>query len=1832
MYVIHRIPNHDYLSPLFAGPAAGMTSSSTWKIPLGTSPQKNSSTTNLVVIKELERKLANKKGGRHSQSTTDFKLRDLSKVSPEGDREGEGGARQSKTMSEKQLINENMLQARARWMAQSKDREDPLPSGGDATGGNDERGSFVHSLDTTKRFCIDANDKVGPELDHEPAPPHRPTRAYSNSFPKSHQTVIAKPPNNRPPILEDHGQPQPQQQAQQQSSVGMATPVSPISPPALSAGQKTPQGEKDKRSLVSKTAMKKLFHGFKKGKKNKQAISSTSKIPDTVGATAPMKKIKIKKALSENILVSRQISSHQEAEGGSPALKSYQNVFDDPSFSHYFQEPGESRSNSSSPSELTRLNSKKPKPLPRRSVVGRTGTRNSACSSDQEFETNMSPRSLTFSPLGFTSPTNAGRRSNHAHADSPTSLTTTTPAELKSPEADANTHDLVIRQRRGESEERLPLTLGSKASSGKKKTLSKTTSFNPGASNWIPIVRKNTGRQKLRRAVLSDGDQQDEFADDYIKMNSVCLVDYTPSPPPPIIPTASEKKTSDPGTHRALETLGSHPCHEKSFSALAAYPSSTPTGSYQGLNLPVEPSIPAAGSYQGLNIPMDAKRLSAYYLKIVFGQSKIVSPIPPSPPQGANQAEVIDGKMSGSDSEEDKEEVEFLGGASLPVVREVQSKTNPNDRLRNESTSPQFRGFDDERINIEAVPPSDTPQGPIVNNKRSATPPQLVVSHDQPMSTVVGSGGTQSSLAAGKPRQERKFQYTSVTVGPSPKRRVPSVPKKFKYQTVTLSGKTGKATVEETSVADENSGYRERMRTPEKAEQTSARQSESDQASDVTIPSLPKGEHPLVNLSAAATAMALRQNECSFYVNRKSLIALESCKDLPMTMLSTVDSNTGKVIWHEYVEIDEDKLDKMANSVGVAKSAPIPEKLSMLLALPQPQGQSDRSIATSAPPKDPSSTSFLPSASEVPESNIIPRPQRTSESPVEDNLRVESFASSQSSSDGDYIFNLDDPPSIPPRPANLDALVDQLKVRTSSGDYSYAVIPEKHLFGKHWMMFKSKNVSKPSSSSSPHLGEKSSHDDSPKAERNLDFTVFTKSTPSSGSKTTKKNIKLNPPSLPPKTSSLLREQALVGSAAISGGALSSSLAASKSDSYLTPIIIKTKEKKIKSSVEKGGNPTFVSYIKDKVSTLAPFSSPTSPSSLDANTGGSGTPGETPRLKRHITPPKPIPYEEHQRKKQMGLASNDLLSPKLDVTTGPRGAQAISGSPKRQRQKVHYNHRRLARQKSHRGSSKLANLGGIQKRKKPRGPRPELADKLNQESIAAMITDSDSLLQESPVHSELRKQVSQEREVEGITENQKTADKSLLSNDTISERDLGKILLELGNILKSNQCSEEDLLSAIESQLKISFTTRNKPTSVSAQNDDSFSGSPEAGTTEASMVTTENESGEIKSESPTTAKPVTRVDKDTKKVITPRAVPTKSKGLGISSSKLAQSLKDKKRSYVNMEFADDNTGVDKLLARREKSKTTGYQRPYYNLEYHEEAGEEEESSSEGEYSYVQPEETIGIRGLFRPNFNALASKTTTTTTTTAIDPPNSTRGERLFQPHNTPLICTNDIDEHSAVCSVDPKGNAYPSERQNCALQAPTPTPRERSKSSVISSAQKQQLLGLQQRHDRTLSNPPDPDQLNPKPHRSDSGNGESSLDFLNASANSSSNNSKNRLVQGEGRGLEELLIRGKSSASATTATTTTTQSFKQDQQLKSRKTSEGVPSVAGGAGIVGENTSSYNHALEMEDLRFSNSVEMIGGGASSKTRLPEAREVEKEEEDVGSGKGKKISAWVIKCH
>ena len=1130
-----------------------------------TSPRGNNLSGRKTVIKELEQVL---KKGRH---TPEGKLDEVTQK------------------EKKHLINENMLAARQRWLTQNRDKCEALATAvGSSTGGSDDsenedlptlpqRQGLTHSCEPGISSRIERNESI--EL--------RANRAYSNT-----NRIIPNPPRIPPPSLTNpvavtHSTTAP-------SARGKTQPVQKVV-------SKQENGKKDSSgNNAAASKMKKIFK-FKPKKKKKRRTKKMTSIPPTRASSAKQEKITItsgtrmiaQKSMSDsnlaihNVLVSTSSLEDELNSASTPIHYSlgYQNIFDNPDFT---KKPT-SRSNTSSPME-TSLTNKPPKPLPRSSgpTVGKVSM--FCMGSDHEtdpetpspsFQTNISvvsplmpssPNSDCLTPV-FTSPL--------LIEDDTTSFVhkKTSLPEIRLQHGD----DSAGVQKRGTKER-----------------LSKTTSYNPGASGWEIKRRGSSQKQKeLRRGVCSEGPHEE----DYVPNSSI------------------------------LETIAPQPMADLL-------------------------------SVNSLGNSRDSYRLSAAYLKLL--------------PSMLEQE-----KMSEAEKNKSRQ------NQSIPVLQKV--RTVPS-------------------LDIYDTKPCDTP--PLLEDNQIY---HEIVLEDRLLTRSVTPSSSSPTLTPKQEEQEeshKRLQYIDVTVKTAAdKKRKPSVPKKFKYQMITI-----------------DEGCDPQILGKEDVGNYAAKISPDDNFSEQ--------QQPL-----STSTLEMRQSpsdksdqEHRYYVNRNSLETMRNSKEFPTTMLKTVDPYTGKIIWHEYVEIDEEEIDQIATSMGVSPtniSLSTPDDLEASTSSEDSRKddkENKQHVSAAVANRDRQSSGNL--ASEESDNS-------TTEGAVEDSDL--SCSGSTVSSECKYVFNLDEPPSIPPRPLNFETLSDN-ELR-SSGDYSYVFIPD---VGARWML--------PRGNALPRSSLTSSRETCQITEPNTCTNVTPDSSPvqSRNSNRTMKETAARPPSLPPKTDSLMREQKLTVPSKRNGVF-----------PFLPQIIVQTK----------------------KIKTLSNSA-----------------------LKRR-EPPKVIPYRDHQMmkdnlKKESSSSDYYFLDPlKNEATLTALGPENHSKSLGLETKKyvnsggTTRSPKKLVRQRSHGRRSYKKTAG--KHREDPKPVQENLKVKPHQRAKSG---SQDSAVSASPTaeSSDLLGAALSSHPTENAAEEAVKV-----------KRGLNMILTDLGQLLNNSKYSEADLLAAIETHLKISAKTNSK---------------------------------------------------------------------------------------------------------------------------------------------------------------------------------------------------------------------------------------------------------------------------------------------------------------------------------------------------------------------------------------------------------------------------------------
>ena len=484
--------------------------------------------------------------------------------------------------------------------------------------------------------------------------------------------------------------------------------------------------------------------------------------------------------------------------------------------------------------------------------------------------------------------------------------------------------------------------------------------------------------------------------------------------------------------------------------------------------------------------------------------------------------------------------------------------------------------------------------------------------------------------------------------------------------------------------------------------------------------------------------------------------------------------------------------------------------------------------------------------------NPTPNPPTQLSSSNASNAEINSVpprASSTSSTDSQpYKVK---PPEVPYRPDDLDKFVEHRSV--SSGDYSYAAVPGLNLFGLQWLKFHARHF--------PNI---------PLAAQ-LSQSAPTKSegVASSSPQTRSTKEKDSPPTLPPKTLSLLREQALVKEH-VSEQRVEGARAAELPQPYLNFVTLSSGKKsasepplanilgkKDRSHQSQGVSlPTasFTSYVSD------PNGLPTTPPGSVAGDKRHSPPPKPVPYKiivnmKNSPPPKPQPYKPVQIKKQslpVAMSDSSLQTSKSGTKlTTSVSSVSIQDVTVRELTSSDVRTRALTRTKAHRKLSRQRSYSAGQMSASMKRKPSMRHNKQNVSNVSVATESHDHKVTsetDEPVpvlppkqKANPEQQVVQRRKVKRSGGFEKKIDRRSLAiilqnKDTISKhisqvcdigtleqnrqanlttdresqnekiRNLGEILLEVDMLLRKKVCTESDLLSAIESQLNIKLQT------------------------------------------------------------------------------------------------------------------------------------------------------------------------------------------------------------------------------------------------------------------------------------------------------------------------------------------------------------------------------------------------------------------------------------------
>ena len=401
--------------------------------------------------------------------------------------------------------------------------------------------------------------------------------------------------------------------------------------------------------------------------------------------------------------------------------------------------------------------------------------------------------------------------------------------------------------------------------------------------------------------------------------------------------------------------------------------------------------------------------------------------------------------------------------------------------------------------------------------------------------------------------------------------------------------------------------------------------------------------------------------------------------------------------------------------------------------------------------------------------------------------------------DEEELEKLSGPPNVPKRPVNLDKLAERKNI--PSVEYSYAAVPGQNMFGLYWINFQARN---PTTSITPPSEVASKRSTPPP--KSLD-----------------RNETLLPPPPPPKSESLLREQGLIPTP----------------QPYLTPLF---KKRKMSAPIIPLTNstplPSLIIHQKDRAQLMRRGSSEEDGVRMKGKAAPTKSNQGQPR--RRTPPPRPSPP---RLKSTSGPAVVTVGENRDEMLRGERSKAVPSGSRlalfHQQRslneggQDEVKGHKKLARQRScstgdlsavlertrlRESKSSVPDSGGrksppnevtmatdIVETKKVATQPPHVAtqtqeapirrqnlrvrNKIDRQSLAIIMQNREAIVRQLSIAKADGRQVNVNTDTGG-------SDRQLLL------RSLGEILLEIDALLQHNLCTEEDLISAIEQQLRI----------------------------------------------------------------------------------------------------------------------------------------------------------------------------------------------------------------------------------------------------------------------------------------------------------------------------------------------------------------------------------------------------------------------------------------------
>ena len=493
-------------------------------------------------------------------------------------------------------------------------------------------------------------------------------------------------------------------------------------------------------------------------------------------------------------------------------------------------------------------------------------------------------------------------------------------------------------------------------------------------------------------------------------------------------------------------------------------------------------------------------------------------------------------------------------------------------------------------------------------------------------------------------------------------------------------------------------------------------------------------------------------------------------------------------IWHEYVEIDEDELNqKRSNAVPDPQTSKLnltsqdkktSTKIVMKEEAPHLNGSEVRGKKESSltPPPVPrrSSCPYV----EIDGENLEKMAMSVSPSSIFAKLRENKVSEDPNMTSKEHSFmnslptkmaqKIGDPPEVPQRP-------EQFQRRfSSSGEYSYAMVPgikfqwlskhSKHEVGQGCFM----NAGSPMSA----LGQSSSSN----AKNNM-------MSPIKETSAAEKWGVNQPPTIPPKTESLLREQGLLPTHH-----------AQKPSPYLKPCLLKEKKRKMSSpdifNHSVSSTHQEFQYFQDTEDVAGTVKESKQERRRDISSNrGSSSPEHLKSDKQVIPPSRPPPptINPYEKREQSPKSWNG--------SSGKDQSPKNSNKQKSEEIKVKNNGRM---QENAGKGDRAAALSPDLLRVKKGG----LEHYINRNSLALIMQNKDVIERQLEKERESQPAEREKGQTSDEAERPKKEDNSSSKQQGTEGRGLGEILLEVDSLLQQQVCSEEDLIAAIELQLKI----------------------------------------------------------------------------------------------------------------------------------------------------------------------------------------------------------------------------------------------------------------------------------------------------------------------------------------------------------------------------------------------------------------------------------------------